>query len=97
MIAIISSLFLVRCKISVASLRFRRTSLSSEKKHLNIPDLTARSRKHYSCAMGMTMSDYEKYLMAESSIWWVVLGDSTNVFCSWYLFMGLQVWINSDK
>ena len=96
MIAKFYSLFLVCSRISVTLLRFPRTRISSDRKHLIITDLTTRARKHYSCAMGMTMSDYENFLMAESSIWWVVLGDSTNVFCSWYLFMGLQVWINSD-
>ena len=42
----------------------------------------------------MTISDFENVLMAESSIWWVVLSDITNAFCAWELFVGLQVWIN---
>ena len=40
------------------------------------------------------MSDSDNFLIAESSIWWVVLSDSTNAFCAWGLFMGFQVWIN---
>ena len=31
--------------------------------------------------------------MAESSIQWVVLSDSPNVFYAWEFPMGLQVWI----
>ena len=38
------------------------------------------------------MSDSENFLMDESSIWWVVLSDSTNEFCALELLMGFQVW-----
>ena len=79
----IYNLFLVRCSISVASLSFLRMSLYSDRKHLSIPDLTTRSRKNSSCVLGMTISDSDNFLMAESSIWWVVLSDITNAFCDW--------------
>ena len=82
MIDRISSLFLVRCIISVASLSFLRTRFSSERKHLSIPDLTARERNNSSCVIGTTLSNYDKLLMAESSIWWFVLSYSTNAFCA---------------
>ena len=62
MIARISSLFYVRCSISVASLSFLRTRLSSERKHLSIPDLTARSQENVSCDLGMAMFDYDNFL-----------------------------------
>ena len=78
MISRIYGLFLVRCSISVASLSFLRTRLSSERNHLSIPDLTSRAWKNSSCVMGMKISDYDNILMDESSIWWVVLSDSTN-------------------
>ena len=82
MIDRISSLFLVRCSISVAPIRFLRKSLSSKRNHRSIPDLNDRERKNTSCVLGMKMSDYDKLLMAESSIWWVVLND---IFISWSL------------
>ena len=44
--------------------------------------------------MGMTISDYENFLMDELYIWSVVLSDSTNAFCAWELLMGFHVWIN---
>ena len=94
MIDRISSLFLVRCSIFVASLRILRTSLLSERKHLSIPDLTDRARKNYSCVLGMTILYSEMFLMAESSIWWVVLIDSNNALCVWELLIRSQVWIN---
>ena len=93
MIASISILVLVCCSISVRSLRFLRTRLSYERKHLSIPYLTTRAQKNYDCVMGMTMSDSDKFLMAESSIWWVVMSDSNNMFYSWEFLMGSQVWI----
>ena len=68
--------------------------LSSERKHLSSPDLTAGSRKNYSCVLGMTISYYDRFLMAESSIWWVVLSDSTNEFCYCELLIGSQVFVN---
>ena len=79
----ISSLFLVRFIILVASLSFLGTIILSERKHPSIPYLTSRSQKNYSCVMDMTMSDSDKKIMAESSIWWVVLSDITNAFCAW--------------
>ena len=94
MIASISILVLVCCSISVRSHRFLRTRLSYERKHPSIPYLTTRAQKNYDCVMGMTMSDSDKFLMAESSIWWFVLSDSTNALCAWELFMRFQVWIN---
>ena len=66
----ISILFLVRCSISIASLSFLRTRLSSEGKHLSIPDLTARAQKNYSCVLGIKISDFDSFLMADSSIYW---------------------------
>ena len=65
----------------------------SERKYLSIPDLADMAGKNYSCVLGMTMSDYDNFLMAESSIWWVVLSDSTNTFYDWEFLMGFQVWI----
>ena len=91
MIDRISSLFLVRCRISIASLSYMRTMILSEMRHPSIPDLTARSRKLSSCVLGMTMTDSSNFLMAKSSIWCIILSDSTNVLCAWELFMGLQV------
>ena len=79
----ISILFLVRCNIYVASLRFLRTRLSSERKHLSIHDLTSREGKNYSCVMVMKMSDSDNVLMAESSIRWVFLSNITNAFYDW--------------
>ena len=76
----ISSLFLVYCSIPVASLSFTRMRLSSDRKHLSIHDLDARLWKNSSCVLGMTISDSEIFLMAESSIWWVVVSDSTKTF-----------------
>ena len=61
MIASSSSLFLVPCSIYVASIRFLGTRLSSERKHLIIPDLTDRAGKNSSCVMGMTMSDSDNF------------------------------------
>ena len=61
---------------------------------MSFPNLTARAQKNSSCVLGMTISDSDRFLMAESSIWWVVLSDSTNSFCDWGLLMGLQVWIS---
>ena len=81
-------LFLPRCSISVASLSFLRMRLLLERKHLSIPDLTTREQKNYSCVMGMKISDYYSFLMAESSIWWVVLSDSNNAFYDWEFLMG---------
>ena len=81
MISRVSSLFLVRCSISIASPSFLRTRLSYERKHPSIPDLNARARNNLSCVLGITMSDSDNFLMAESSIWWVFLSDSTNEFC----------------
>ena len=78
MIATISSLFLIHCRISVASLISLRTRLSSERKHSIIPNLTASAQKNYPCVLGMTISDSDNFLMAELSISWVVLSDSTN-------------------
>ena len=83
MITKISSLLLVYCSISVASFSFMRTRLTSDRRHLNIIDLTARAQKNSFFVMGMTMSDSEKKLMDESFIWWVVFSDSTNAFCAW--------------
>ena len=40
------------------------------------------------------MLDYDKFLMVESSIWWVVLSDSTNEFCAWEFLIGFQVCIS---
>ena len=77
----ISSFFLARCIISVASLSFLSTRLSYEKKNLSIPDLTAMAQKNSSCVLGMTISDYGMFLMSESSFWWVFFNDSTNGFC----------------
>ena len=90
----IYSLFLARCSISIASLNFLRMRLSSERKHLSILDLTYRARKNYSCVLGMTILYSEMFLMAESSIWWVVLIDSNNALCVWELLIRSQVWIN---
>ena len=70
-----------------------RTRISFERKHLIIPDLTAGSQKHFSCVMGMTISNSDKHLMAESSIWSDLLSDITNVFCAWEFLIGFQVWI----
>ena len=64
-----------------------------ERKHLSITDLTARSQNNSSCVLGMRMSDSDNFLMAESSIWWVVLSDSNNALRAWELLMGFQVWI----
>ena len=83
MIGRISVLLLFCCSISVASLIFLRTRLSSDRKHLSIPDLTASVWKNCSCVLGITMSDSDNFLMAESSIWWVVLSDINDVFCAW--------------
>ena len=83
MISSIYNLFLVRCSISVVSLSFLRTRLSYGRKYPNIPDLTVKARKNYSCVMGMKISDYDSFFMAESSIWWVVLSGSTNLFYAW--------------
>ena len=91
--ASISILFLVYCRISVASLSFLRMRLSSERKHLSITDLTARARNNYSCVLRMKISDSESFLVAESSIWWVVLSDITNEFCDWEFLMRFQVCI----
>ena len=90
----ISSLFFVRCIISVASLSLLRITLLSERKHLNNPNLTARAQNNSSCVLGMIISNSDNFLMSESSIWWVVLSDSTNALCDWELLMGFQVWIN---
>ena len=60
----ISSFFLARCSISVASLSFLRMRLSSERKNLSIPGFIARSRNNYSCVMSMTISDSDIFLMA---------------------------------
>ena len=79
----ISSLFFVRCIISVASLSLLRMRLSYERKHISIPGLTSRAQKNYSCVLGMEISDSDRFLMAEASIWWVVFSDSTNSFCAW--------------
>ena len=92
-VARISNLFIARCRISVASLFFLNMRLSSERKHLSITDFTARYQKNYSCALGMTISDSDSFLMAESSILWVVLSDINNKFSDWELLMGFQVWI----
>ena len=54
-------LLLVRCSISVISLRFLRTRLSSERNHLSIPDLTARAWNNSSCVLGMTLSDSDRF------------------------------------
>ena len=94
MITTISSLFLFCCSISVASLSFLRMRISSERKHLSITYLTDRARKNSSCVLGMTKSDSDKFLMAKSSIWWVILSDSTNMLCAWEFLMGFQVWDN---
>ena len=93
MIARIYILFLVCCIIYVALISFMRVSISSERRHLSITDLTARARKNSSCVLGMTISDSDKKFMAESSIWWVFLSGSTNLFCAWEFLMGFQVWI----
>ena len=61
--------------------------------HLSITGLTARVQKNSSCAMGITISDSYSFLIAESSIWWVVLSDSTNAFCYWELLIGFKVLI----
>ena len=90
----ISSLFLVCCSSSVASLILLVVRLSSERKHLIIPGLTDMIGKNPSCVLGMTISDSDSFLMAESFIWWVVFSDIINVFCDWELLMGFQVWIN---
>ena len=58
----ISSLFLERCSISVASLSFLRMSLSSKRKHLSIPGLTDRARNNYSCILDMKISDSDRFL-----------------------------------
>ena len=71
----ISSFFLARCIISVASLSFLSMRLSYKREHLSIPDFNDRSRKKYSCVLDMTISDSDRLLMAESSIWWFVLSD----------------------
>ena len=93
----IYSLFLVRCRFSVVSLSFLRMRISSEKKHMSIPDLTDRARKNSSFLMGITISDSDIFLMSESSIWWYFLSDSTNAFYSWDFLMvfksGLIDWI----
>ena len=68
MITSISSLFHVCWSIYVASLIFLRVSLLSESKHQNIPYLTARAQKNSSCVLGMTISDSDRFLMAELSI-----------------------------
>ena len=65
MIARISSLLLVRCISSVASLSFLRMRVSYERKHMIIPDLTDKARNNSSCVMGMTISYYDRFLMAE--------------------------------
>ena len=93
MIARISSLFLVCWSISVASISFMRMSLASERKNISITDLTARAQNNSSCVLGMTISYSENVLMDKSSIWWVVLSDSTTAFYAWALLMRLQVWI----
>ena len=67
--------------------------VSSERMHLSIPDVTDRVRKSSSCALGMKILNFDNVLIAESSIWWVVLSDSTNAFCAWELIMGFYVWI----
>ena len=56
------------CRISVASLSFLRTRLSSERKHLSTPDFTARAWKNYACVLGLTISGSDRFLMAESYI-----------------------------
>ena len=89
----ISSLLLVRCSISFESLIFMRKKLSYERKQPSITDLTARARNNHSCVLGMKISDSDNVFMAESSILWVVLNDSTNALCAWELLMGFQVWI----
>ena len=63
-------------------------SLPSERMHLSIPDFNSY------CALGMTISDSDNFLIAESSIWWVVLSDSTNVFFFGRVSRGVEVWIN---
>ena len=93
MIARISSLFLVHCRISVASLISLRTRISSARKHPSIPALTDRAQKNYYFVMGMTISSSYNSLMSELSIWWVFLSDGTNAFCAWELLMGFQVYI----
>ena len=76
-------LFLVRCSISVVLLSFLGMRLLLERKHLSIPDLIARAQKNYYCVLGMTISYSDRFLMAESSTWWVVLSDSINEFYAW--------------
>ena len=82
MIARISSLLLFRCSIYFASLSFLKMRLLSERKHISITDLNARAWKNSSCVLGMKISYSDNFLMDGSSIWWVVLSDSTNSFCA---------------
>ena len=91
MIARIYCLFLLRCSISVESIIFLRTIILSERKHLSILVVTARAQNNSSCVLGMRMSVSDNFLMAESSIWWVVLSDITNAFYDWELLMGFHV------
>ena len=93
MIARISSLLLVCCSISVVLLSFLRMRISSERNYLSISDLTSKAQKNLSCVLVMTISYYDIFLMAESSIWWVFLSNSTNVLCTWVLIIGFHVLI----
>ena len=92
--AIIFSLFLVHCSIYDVPLSFLRMRLLSERKYLSITHLTAMAQKNYSCVMGMIISFSDSFLMAELSIWCVVLIDINNAFCAWEFLMMFQVIIN---
>ena len=80
MIAKISSLLLLSLKTSIAPLMCMMASLPSERMHLSIPNFTDRVWKNSYCALGMTISDHDIFLMDESSICWVVLSDISNAF-----------------
>ena len=75
------------------SLSFPKVILLPERMHLSITNLTARPQKNSSCALDMIISDSDNFFTAESSIWWVVLSDSTNEFCARDLPMSFQVWV----
>ena len=59
----ISSLFIFRWIIYVASLSFMGVGLSSDRKHISIPYLTAREQNNSPCALGMTISDSDNFFL----------------------------------
>ena len=93
MIARIYILFLVCCIIYVALISFMRVSISSERRHLSITDLTARAQKNSSCVLGMTISDSDKKLWLNHPFggfsWVVVLICSVLGSFSWGSRSGL--------